>query len=70
MISKTSIVKCGTCQYWTGNRNPVFDKNGNPKVDIIDKEGVCENENCRKFCGKIRRQDLSCQHFSKWTELL
>ena len=24
----------------------VFDKNGNPKVDIVDDFGICENENC------------------------
>lgn len=34
---------CGTCAYWTGNRKPVFDGKGNPKIDIVDKEGICLN---------------------------
>lgn len=70
MRSKTSVTKCGTCQYWTGCREPVFDKNGEPKVDIVDDFGVCENINSRRFFGKMRDQRLSCTHFSKWTEIL
>lgn len=70
MASNTDTVKCGNCQYWTGSRNPVFAKNGTPKVDIIDTQGKSENEYSRRFCGKPRKQSLSCKHFSKWTELL
>ena len=42
MRSKTSRVICGTCQYWTGKREPVFDGNGNPKVDIFDEFGLID----------------------------
>ena len=70
MRSNTNTEKCGTCQYWTGRRNPVFDKNGNPKVDIIDRVGNCENENYKRFCGTRRTQNSKCIHFSKWTEIL
>jgi len=70
LISKTSIVKCVTCQYWTGKRDAVFDKKGIPKIDIVDLIGECENENYKRFCGTKRSQKGSCKHFSKWTELL
>ena len=69
MRSKTDIKKCGTCHYWTGKRIPVFDEKGNPKVDIFDIFGVCENENSKRFCGAVRDQRLNCKHYSKWTEL-
>lgn len=68
MISKTERIICGTCEYWTGNRNPVFDKKGNPKVDIADETGQCENVMSRQY-EKSRKRDASCVHFSKWTEL-
>lgn len=68
-IRKTERTICGTCEYWTGKRNPIFDKKGMPKVDIIDKMGQCENINSI-FLDKERREELNCKHFSKWTELL
>lgn len=70
MQSNTNRLMCGTCQYWTGKRNPVFDKNGTPKVDIIDVFGECENENSKRFCGTSRDATKNCMHYSKWTELL
>ncbi len=69
MRSKTTIEKCGTCQFWTGNRMPVFDSLGIPKVDIIDTIGQCENVASR-FFEDSRMQNAKCKHFSKWTELL
>ena len=69
MRSKTTIKKCGTCQYWTGNRDSVFDSNDIPKVDIFDNEGICENV-MSKFCDQKRKQKLNCKNYSKWTELL
>ena len=69
MRSKTTTEKCGTCQFWTGERLPVFDSYGTPKVDIIDNVGQCENV-ASKFCDNPRKQTAKCKHFSKWTELL
>ncbi len=68
MRSKTSRVICGTCQYWTGKREPVFDGNGNPKIDIVDEFGLCEHFIMDESVA--RRKDLKCKHFSKWTEIL
>ena len=68
MISKTNIVKCGTCEYWTGKREPVFDAKGSPKVRIDDFFGECQKQESR-FCDQKRDQKLKCMHYSKWTEL-
>lgn len=68
MRSKTDRVMCGTCQYWTGQREPVFDKNGNPKVDIFDEYGACEHPHVP--IEAKRRRDLRCVRHSKWTEIL
>lgn len=67
--SKTDRIICGTCEFWTGNRMPVFDPKGIPKVDIIDDIGQCENQNSR-FTDEIRNKDRNCINYSKWTELL
>ena len=69
MRSKTDVRKCGTCQYWTGNRNPVFTAKDEPRVDIVDTIGECEC-GTSNFCGVERKQTLSCKKYSKWTELL
>lgn len=69
MISKTDRIVCGTCVFWTGAREPVFDANGNPKVRIDDACGECENELSR-FCGQQRNKDAKCGKFSKWTKIL
>ena len=69
VISKTSRQICGTCQYWTGAREPVFDRMGEPKVDIVDLEGECQNIQC-KFVDQKRKSQLKCKHYSKWTEIL
>ena len=34
MQSKTDRKICGTCEFWSGKREPVFDQNGNPKINI------------------------------------
>lgn len=70
MRSKTDRIMCGTCQFWTGNRIPIFDQKGVPKVDILDPNGNCENEACSRFCGQKRECQKRCKYFSKWTELL
>lgn len=67
--SKTTTEKCGTCEFWNGNRNPVFDGKGNPKIDIIDDSGICENANSR-FVDTIKKQTGKCCRYSKWTEIL
>ena len=69
MISKTERRICGTCEYWTGKREPVFDKKGIPKVSMDDQSGECENESSR-FCEQPRDRSSSCVKYSKWTEIL
>lgn len=69
MRSKTNRMICGTCEYWVGDRKPVFDKNGTPKIDIYDSNGLCQNQNSR-FVDKIRKNTLNCKYYSKWTEIL
>ena len=68
MISKTDVIKCGTCEYWTGRREPVFDAKGNPKVRIDDTHGECQKQESR-FCDQNRDQNLKCKYYSKWPEL-
>ena len=68
MKSKTDRIICGTCEFWTGKRLPVFDLKGKPKIDIIDEYGVCEHPYVQK--GQSRRKDLKCIRYSKWTEIL
>ena len=69
MISKTDREICGNCEYWTGERQPIFDGHGVPKNDIKNTAGECLNPMSR-FCDGKRTRDLKCRHFSKWTELL
>ena len=69
MISKTDRMMCGTCAYWTGRREPIFDKKGIPKVRIDDRFASCENEGSR-FCGAVREHSAKCGKYSKWTEIL
>lgn len=47
MRSKTDRKICGTCEFWIGNRIPVFDAKGIPKIDILDDYGICQNQNSR-----------------------
>ncbi len=69
MRSKTDRVICGTCEYWTGVRNPIFNGKGIPKVDIIDEIGICQHPHST-FCDAERKKHLCCKRHSKWTELL
>lgn len=69
MRSKTDRIICGTCQFWTGKREPVFDKKGTPKIDIIDEIGLCQNVNST-FLDEKRKKQLNCCRYSKWTEIL
>ena len=69
MRSKTDRQICGTCEYWTGERNPVFDSKGMPKIDIIDDFGLCQNPVSRFVDGE-RKNGANCVHYSKWTEIL
>ena len=68
MRSKTDRVICGTCEYWTGERNPVFDRQGKPKVDILDEIAFCQHPYFET--PREKRKDQKCAHHSKWTELL
>lgn len=69
MQSKTDRKMCGTCEYWAGNREPVFDAHGKPKINIYDKQAVC-NKQGHRFADENRRCDLVCGRYSKWTEIL
>lgn len=68
MQSKTDRRMCGTCEYWTGLRQPIFVGNGIPKVNIIDKTGSCECS-ISNFEGQSRQCEKACKNYSKWTEL-
>ena len=67
--SKTSVVKCGTCEYWTGERTPAFGKNSEAIVIIQDEYGECQCEYCA-HTGAKRKESNRCKSHSKWTELL
>ena len=69
MQCKTDRKICGTCDYWSGNREPVFDKNGNPKLNILDRSGICNKANHR-FEDQPRDYQRCCGRYSKWTEIL
>lgn len=69
MQSKTDRKMCGTCEFWSGNREPVFDAHGIPKINIYDKAAVC-NKQGHRFTDKTRRCELNCGRYSKWTEIL
>ena len=69
MQSKTDRKMCGTCEYWSGNREPVFDKCGRPKLNIYDRKGLC-NKQAHRFSDQVREYDLCCGRYSKWTEIL
>lgn len=69
MRSNTERQICATCEYWTGARNPVFDAKGNPKIDICDNLGLCQNQFSR-FLDASRKYDSKCVRYSKWTEIL
>lgn len=69
MINKTDRKICGTCEFWAGERMPIFDKNGVPKINITDSIGICNNI-CSKFTDKVRKKDLNCKAYSKWSEIL
>lgn len=69
MQSKTERKICGTCEYWTGNREPVFDKKGIPKVNIYDKRAICAKQGHR-FSDSNRERDLCCGRYTKWSEIL
>lgn len=69
MVSKTDRKICGTCEYWTGCRAPMFDKKGVPKVSILDEVGICNNFTS-SFADQPRKKELKCKNYSKWPELL
>lgn len=68
MRSKTDRKICGTCEFWTGKREPVFTEEGIPKVEIRDKVGKCECPVSR-FEESSRNCDSYCKKYSKWKEL-
>ena len=69
MQSKTDRKICGTCEFWSGKREPVFDQNGNPKINIYDTNAIC-NKQDHRFADENRNCRLCCGRYSKWTEIL
>ena len=63
MRCKTERAICGTCQYWTGHREPVFDTKGNPKVDIFDESGCCECVQSSKYEQNRKRNGICNRYF-------
>lgn len=66
---KTERIMCGTCEYWTGKREPSFNGKGEPQLTIIDEYGDCQFVNCSHIDQK-RQYKNSCVCHSKWTEIL
>lgn len=69
MQSKTERKICGTCEYWSDERELVFEQFGRPKINIYDNQSVCNRQDHR-FADENRRYDLCCARYSKWTEIL
>ena len=69
MQSETDRKICGTCEYWSGNREPVYDKNSRPKINIYDKHAM-RNKQGHRFTDTSRECQLCCGRYSKWTEIL
>lgn len=69
MQSKTDRKMCGTCEFWSGNREPVFDQKGMPKVNIYDKRAICNKQDYR-FADQNRDREAKCGRYSKWSEIL
>lgn len=69
MQSKTDRKMCGTCEYWSGNREPTFDRQGKPKINIFDTHAVC-NKQGHRFTDENRWRDNCCGRYFKWTEIL
>lgn len=69
MQSKPDRQMCGTCEYWTGKREPAFDRQGKPKVNIHDMHAKCSKQNHR-FTDENRWRDQCCIRYCKWTEIL
>lgn len=69
MQSKTDRKICGTCEYWTGSREPIFDAKGMPKINIYDRYAICAKQGHR-FEDQNRENKLCCGRYSKWTEIL
>lgn len=66
----TTTKICGTCDFWTGKRIPVYDQHSMEKVDIFDRVGNCENENAKRHTGQIMQKQQKCKYYSKWSELV
>lgn len=69
MQSKPDRKMCGTCEYWIGKREPGFDRQGMPKVNIHDMHGQCSKQGHR-FTDETRWREQCCARYYKWTEIL
>ena len=69
MRSKTNVKKCGTCDFWIGEREFVYDSKSVLKIDIFNERGLCNNVHSN-FTDKVRSQGAKCIKYSKWTEII
>ncbi len=69
MQSKTDRKICGTCEYWAGNRELIFDQHSKLKINIYDKHAPCNKQDYR-FANEERDCQKSCGRYSKWSEIL
>ena len=69
MLSKTDRKICGTCEFWSGNREPTFDQYGRPKINILDNKAICNKQDYR-FADQNRAYQQCCVRYCKWSEIL
>lgn len=60
MESKIERIMCGTCLYWSGDRECIYGKK--TKVVLFDEKGKCECVSSSKF-GDIRKRELKCKEY-------
>lgn len=60
-----NIEKCGTCEYWIGERTITQNGVGNDIVTTTMKKYGCRCANSR-FYGANRKCDMKCQYYKAW----
>ena len=62
MESKINRKICGTCAFWSGNRELLPNIN---KVAILEETGICQCPIGSKL-GEIRKKDLNCKSYENF----
>lgn len=60
--------KCGTCNFWIGERNLEVNSQGNQIVKISKESGSCR-KNDGHFFGATRDCDRRCMLYMKWENI-